>query len=167
VVYVADDTAFNESYATAVERLGLRRWLAGAGAAAQQEAAALEARRQDFRRITAQARRDLEALYRSRLAPDALRERKAERLQQLRDDHARLKAGPWRGFAGYDAWFAQVNNAALAVQGAYEDLVPAFERLFEREGRDFSRFHAAVMSLAVLPAEQRRAALQALGAATS
>ena len=34
VVYVADDTAFNESYATAVERLGLQRWLAGAGAAA-------------------------------------------------------------------------------------------------------------------------------------
>lgn len=166
VVYVADDTAFNESYATAVERLGLRRWLAGAGAAAQQEAAALEARRQDFRRITAQARRDLDALYRSRLAPDALRERKAERVQQLRDDHARLKAGPWQGFAGYDAWFTQVNNAALAVQGAYEDLVPAFERLFEREGRDFSRFHAAVVRLAALPAERRRAALQAFGAHT-
>ena len=164
VVYVADDTAFNESYATAVERLGLRRWLSEAGAAAQQEAARLDARRQDFRRITAQARRDLEALYRSRLAPDALRERKAERLQQLREDHARLKAGPWQGFTGYDAWFAQVNNAALAVQGAYEDQVPAFERLFEREGRDFARFHAEVARLATLPAPQRRAALQALGA---
>ena len=164
VVYVADDTAFNESYATAVERLGLRRWLSEAGAAAQQEAARLEARRQDFRRITVQARRDLEALYRSRLAPDALRERKAERLQQLREDHARLKAGPWQGFTGYDAWFAQVNNAALAVQGAYEDQVPAFERLFEREGRDFARFHAEVARLATLPAPQRRAALQALGA---
>lgn len=164
VVYVADDTAFNESYATAVERLGLRRWLSEAGAAAQQEAARLDARRQDFRRITAQARRDLEALYRSRLAPDALRERKAERLQQLREDHARLKAGPWQGFTGYDAWFVQVNNAALAVQGAYEDQVPAFERLFEREGRDFARFHAEVARLATLPAPQRRAALQALGA---
>ncbi|MFY8084955.1 MAG: aminopeptidase [Rubrivivax sp.] len=165
-VYVADDTAFNESYATAVERLGLKRWLAGAGAAAQQEAATLETRRQDFRRITAQARRDLDALYRSRMAPDALRERKAERLQQLREDHARLKAGPWQGFTGYDAWFAQVNNAALAVQGAYEDLVPAFERLFEREGRDFGRFHAEVARLATLSAPQRRAALQALGADT-
>jgi predicted aminopeptidase len=164
VVYVADDTAFNESYATAVERMGLKRWMAESGAAAQQEVVRLEARRQDFRRITAQARRDLEALYRSRLAPDALRERKAERLQQLRDDHARLKAGPWQGFTGYDAWFAQVNNAALAVQGAYEDLVPAFERLFEREGRDFARFHAEVARLAALTAAQRRAALQALGA---
>ena len=167
VVYVADDTAFNESYATAVERLGLRQWLAGAGAAAQQEAATLETRRQDFRRITAQARRDLEALYRSRMAPDALRERKAERLRQLREEHARLKAGPWQGFTGYDVWFAQVNNAALAVQGAYEDLVPAFERLFEREGRDFTRFHAEVARLAALPAGQRRAALQAGAAPAS
>jgi predicted aminopeptidase len=159
VVYVADDTAFNESFATAVERLGLQRWLAGAGAAAQQDAAALEARRKDFRRITAQARADLQALYRSRLAPDALRERKAERLRQLREDHARLKAGPWQGFAGYDAWFAQVNNAALAVHGAYEDLVPAFEALFERQGRDFTRFYAEVRRLAALPAGERRAAL--------
>jgi len=162
VVYVADDTAFNESYATALERLGLQRWLAGAGAAAQQEAATLEARRQDFRRITAQARRDLQALYRSRMAPDALRERKAERLQKLREDHARLKAGPWQGFTGYDAWFAQVNNASLAVQGAYEDLVPAFEALFEHQGRDFTRFYAEVRRLAALPAAQRRSALLAV-----
>ena len=161
VVYVADDTAFNESFATAVERLGMQRWLYSAGAAAQQEVAALEARRQDFRRITAQARGDLQALYRSRLAPDAMRERKAERLQQLREEHARLKAGPWKGFTGYDAWFAQVNNASLAVQGAYEDLVPAFEVLFEREGRDFIRFYAEVRRLAALPAAQRRAALLA------
>jgi predicted aminopeptidase len=159
---VADDTAFNESFATAVERLGLQRWLAGSGAAAQQEASALEARRKDFRRITAQARRDLQALYRSRMAPEALRDRKAERLQQLREEHARLKAGPWQGFTGYDAWFAQVNNASLAVQGAYEDLVPAFEALFERQGRDFTRFYAEVAMLAALPAAQRRSALLAV-----
>jgi predicted aminopeptidase len=96
------------------------------------------------------------------MAPEALRDRKAERLQQLREEHARLKAGPWQGFTGYDAWFAQVNNAALAVQGAYEDLVPAFEALFERQGRDFNRFYAEVRRLAALPAAQRRSALLAV-----
>ena len=30
VLYVADDTAFNESFATAVERLGWARWAWGA-----------------------------------------------------------------------------------------------------------------------------------------
>ena len=161
VVYVADDTAFNESFATAVERLGLRRWLAQAGPAARAEAAALEARRRDFRAITSQARQALTAVYRSGLPVAAQRERKAAVLAQLRQAHAELKAGPWQGFAGYDAWFAQVNNAALAVQGVYDDLVPAFERLFEREGSDFSRFYAEVARLAALPAAQRGAELRA------
>ena len=42
---------------------------------------------------------------------------------------------------------------------AYNELVPAFERLFEREGRDFARFYAEVKRLAALPKEQRRATL--------
>jgi predicted aminopeptidase len=48
------------------------------------------------------------------------------------------------------------NNASFAVQAAYDDLVPAFERLFEREGRDFKRFYAAVRALAALPRDERR-----------
>ena len=39
---------------------------------------------------------------------------------------------------------------------------PAFERLFEREGRDFTRFYAEVKRLAALPKEQRRATLAAV-----
>ena len=44
--------------------------------------------------------------------------------------------------------------------GAYDDLVPAFIALFEREGADFTRFHAAVRRLAALPRDARRKALQ-------
>ena len=73
-----------------------------------------------------------------------------------------MKAGSWQGYAGYDGWFARVNNAALGVQAAYFDLVPAFERLFEAQGRDFARFHAEVKRLAALPKAERRATLQAL-----
>lgn len=159
VVYVGDDTAFNEGYATAVERLGLRRWLAQAGEAVRLEAARSEARRRDFLDLTRRAREDLDALYRSRLAPGEQRLRKARRLQQLRDDHARLKEQAWGGFGGYDAWFARVNNPALALQGAYDDLVPAFERLFEDQGGNFGRFHEAVRRLAQMPRAERYAAL--------
>ena len=62
----------------------------------------------------------------------------------------------WSGFAGYDRWIADANNASFAVQAAYDDLVPGFERLFEREGRDFARWHAAVRRLAELPRDERR-----------
>jgi predicted aminopeptidase len=40
--------------------------------------------------------------------------------------------------------------------------VPHFERLFEREGRDFTRFYAEVRRLAGLPKPERHATLRAI-----
>jgi predicted aminopeptidase len=164
VAYAADDTVFNESYATAVERLGGRLWLERhASPAARAEYAAFDARRREFKALTLAARRDLEAIYRDPArGAEAKRVAKAERLARLRSDHQALKAGPWGGFAGYDGWFARANNAAFAIQAAYDGWVPAFEALFEREGRDFTRFHAEVKRLAGLPREERQATLRAL-----
>jgi predicted aminopeptidase len=48
------------------------------------------------------------------------------------------------------------------VLAAYNELVPSFERLYEREGRDFKRFYAEVARLAILPKEQRTATLNSL-----
>jgi predicted aminopeptidase len=161
VVYASGDTMFNESFATAVERIGGARWLQEhASPEARAEYAALDARRQDFRRIAMQARADLEAIYRrTDLDDEAKRAAKRERFASLRAEHAALKAGPWQGFAGYDAWFANANNASLGVLAAYNELVPGFVRLFEREGRDFDRFYAEVKRIAALPAAERRATL--------
>ena len=80
-------------------------------------------------------------------------------LARLRAEHAALKAGKWGGYAGYDRWFAEANNASFGVLASYTTLVPAFERLFAREGKDFSRFYAEVRRLAALPMAERRAAL--------
>ncbi|MDT7837522.1 aminopeptidase [Aquabacterium sp. OR-4] len=164
VVFAAGDTEFNESYATAVERLGLARWQADAGRLPDDPAVAR--RRHDFRQITHRTRAALQALYAS-AAPEAERRaRKAEILAAMRAEHAALKAGghpAWAGFDGYDPWFANANNATLALQASYDGLVPAFERLFAREGSDFGRFHAAVQRLADLPRDQRHATLRALG----
>jgi predicted aminopeptidase len=163
VVFVEGDTAFNESFATAVERLGVRRWLAREGPRARgAEAAweAMESRRRDFRALTTAARAELQALYDDAQPQRDKLARKAAILERLRADHARLKADRWGGFAGYDAWFARVNNAMLAIQASYDAGVPAFERLFEAEGRDFARFFAAVRELAAGPAEARAAFLR-------
>ena len=48
-----------------------------------------------------------------------------------------MKRERWNGFAGYDGWFARANNATFGVLAAYNELVPAFERLFERSGPRF------------------------------
>ena len=41
---------------------------------------------------------------------------------------------PHTQLAGYDRWVAKANNASFRrPQAAYDELVPAFEALFERE----------------------------------
>lgn len=162
VAYADDDTTFNESFATAVERLGVMRWMERhASPQARAEYAALQARRQDFRALVLKTRRELEAVYAGALPDDVKRQRKAAVLAAMRGEYAALKGGRWGGFAGYDGWFERANNAAFGVQAAYHELVPAFERLFESSGGDFPRFYAQVQQLAALPKDQRRAKLVA------
>jgi predicted aminopeptidase len=162
VAYAEDDTMFNESFATAVERIGAARWLAQHGAlAARAEAAAQESRREDFRDLSSRWRGELETLYQSALTAPAKRERKTVLLAAMRADYEALKAGRWAGYAGYDGWFARANNAAMGVLAAYFELVPEFERLYARVGGDWPRFYAEVRALAALPKSERRAKLAA------
>lgn len=160
IAFAPGDTVFNESFATAVETIGGDRWLSQhADAATRAADAQAAARREDFQALTRRYRDALDRVYRSD-APEAVkRAEKARTFAALREDHARLKAERWGGYAGYDAWFARANNANFAVLAAYDQLVPNFERLYAREGADFARFYAAVRRIAALPAAERRAAL--------
>ncbi|MBI3369526.1 MAG: aminopeptidase [Burkholderiales bacterium] len=160
VAYAADDTMFNESFATAVERLGQARWRAAQGLPAD-EPALDEQRRREFRALATRTRAALDALYRGDRSDDDKRRAKAEIFAGLRAELARLKTEAWGGYTGYDGFAARANNAVLAVQAAYDELVPQFERLFERQGRDFPRFYAEVKRLAALPKDERRATLSA------
>ena len=161
IAFAKGDTVFNESFATAVERIGSERWLADHADASHREAQArIEARRQDFRDLTARYRAEFEALYAGTASDATKRAAKQSLLERLRADHASLKRERWGGYSGYDGWFLRANNAAFGVLAAYTELVPDFERLFEREDRDFTRFYAAVKRLAALPENERRAALR-------
>jgi predicted aminopeptidase len=166
VVYVKGDTVFNESFAVAVEQEGLRRWIAHTGDTGGRESYERNQRvRAEFVRLVQKHRARLEALYRSRLAPEAMRARKREILDELNSEYRAAKAG-WGGYAGYDAWFARgPNNAQLASVALYTQRVPAFEALFQREGSDWERFYGAVKELAALPREQRDSRLAALSPA--
>ncbi|WP_404301435.1 aminopeptidase [Alicycliphilus denitrificans] len=174
-VYAVGDTAFNESYATAVERLGVRRWLElHARPAARTQFEASEQRRAQFRALTRATRARLAEIYASNTAetPDhkAQAAMKTEAMRAFHADYAALRAR-WLAaqiapaqLAALDRWVSEANNASFAAQGAYDDLVPAFVALFQREGRDWPRFHAAVRALAQLPQAEREAALRALAA---
>ncbi len=159
VLYVKNDTLFNESFATAVERLGGERWLAVHGSqAAKREYAEFDARRRQFRALCLATHTRLAGIYKQNELPatdkQVLLAMKNLAMQAFRDDYARLKSS-WGGYAGYDAWVAGANNAAFGAQAAYDELVPAFEALFEREGKDWRQFYAAVRRLAQMPQDQR------------
>jgi predicted aminopeptidase len=162
-IYVADDTMFNESFATAVERIGTALWLERhGGEAVRVQYRQMQQRRQDFRELTTRWREALEQLYASPIGDDEKLRRKADLLARMRAEHAALKQQRWGGFAGYDGWFANANNASLGVLAAYNELAGGFERLFEQQGRDFGRFYAEVERLAALPKAQRHATLRQL-----
>lgn len=160
VVYAKGDTMFNESFATTVERLGGMRWLnEHASPQARDEYQRYDERRRQFRALVAKYRAKLDAVYKGHESDELKRAAKAALMAELRAEYETLKAGAWGGFSGYDGWFARANNAAFGVLAAYTELVPAFEALFEREGRDFKRFYAEAKRLAALPKAERRAAL--------
>lgn len=164
VVFAPGDMMFNESFATAVERLGSERWLATqAGDDARKAYAVFDGRRRQFRALALATRRELAAIYdQNDTEAQSGRAQAASKMiayQRFRDAYAELKAS-WGGFAGYDQWVANANNASFGAQAAYDELVPGFEALFEREGRDWQRFYDAVKKLARLSKDERRKALE-------
>lgn len=151
VFYLADDTVFNESFATAVERLGGQTWLSQqASPQARADYLVFNTRRQQFHALTHATRDRLRQLYikNNASAPtdSSLKAAKTEAMRDFKTAYEALKAS-WGGFSGYDAWVAQANNAAFGAQAAYDDLVPGFEALFEHEGREWPRFYEAVKQL--------------------
>lgn len=165
-VYVRDDTAFNESFAVAVEQEGVRRWLEHAGDPRQRELYHRNRRaRAEFAVLVQKHRDRLDALFRSGLAPEAMRSRKRAILDEMESEYRVLK-GAWGSLPRYDRWFAsRPNNAQVASVAIYTQFVPAFEALLEREGGELLRFYEAVRELAALPKEGRGARLRALSPA--
>jgi predicted aminopeptidase len=163
VAYVRDDTVFNESFAVAVEQEGVRRWLARVGDPAQREHFERGRRiRAEFAGLIQKHRARLDALYRTRLPPDAMRDRKRRILAELESEYRSLKAG-WGGYSGYDARFAgPLNNAQLASVAVYSQWVAAFEALLAREGASLARFYAVVKELSALSRDERDSRMRAL-----
>jgi predicted aminopeptidase len=166
VVYVKGDTTFNESFATAVEEAGVRRWLAAQDDQALERAyQAHSERRRDFVALLRRHRLELEGIYSLPIADDEKRHRKQAVFESLQRDYRAMRAA-WGGFAGYDRWFAQqLGNAHLAAVGTYTDLLPAFRSLLQQHDGHMPRFFAAARELAVLPRAERDARLAQLSGA--
>lgn len=163
-IFVPGDTAFNESFATAVEEAGVARWLAAHGTTERLLAfRAQQDRKARFAALVKDYRERLGQLYDQKTMPaDDMRVAKAQIIVELGHAYAALKTA-WGGYAGYDYWFAgPLNNAQLASVNLYNCWLPAFRALLKQEGDDLPRFYAQVQQLADLPRKEREVALEAL-----
>jgi predicted aminopeptidase len=160
IVYVKDDSVFNESFAVAVEEAGVERWLHDEGNP-QLDAQFARAQRQRviFRDLVRDTRERLQAVYTGAASEDAKRAAKSAAFVAMREAYVGAKAGE-AGLAGYDRWFAGYanqgpNNASLASVALYTAQVPAFRQLLAQEGDSLPRFYVRVKEIAALPKASR------------
>lgn len=160
-LYVRDDSAFNESFATFVERQGLRQWRAAQGlpAAAPQGIR----QREQLTGLVLASRARLERLYAGDLPEQRMRAAKRAEFERLRRDYRALRDRQWGGDGRYDAWIeAPLNNAKLLPFGLYDRWVPAFATLFRQAEGDWPAFYRRAAALGRLPDQARSEALAAL-----
>jgi len=174
-LYVGDDSTFNESFASFVEKEGLKQWQKNEQlinpeldqSAMAKELAVRKRRQQQFIALLTNTRDSLVELYESSSEPDVMRQMKKQRFDQMLVEYEELKAS-WDGYSGYDQWFDQdLNNARLVAVATYNDYVPAFEVLFKETGGSFDDFYVAALELSKLPLEERTAEMQKLLARSS
>lgn len=160
-LYVADDTEFNESFATVVGRLGARAWLRQAGSADERrEYERFLHLQREFLELVLEAREALAEVYASTLSDAGKRAARGRILEELQGRYRALRDGPWGGYRGFDGWFAgTLGNARFAALQTYHGLGEEFEALFRGQDGDWPRFLQAVHEIGRLSRQERRVAL--------
>lgn len=163
-LYISGDTAFNESFASTLEQIGVERWfqrqhLPEAFAAYQQQ----QAHKTAFIALLLKFRERLQQLYASELPPAAKRQAKAAMIKELRETTYPTFRAHWQNSDTFDGWInAEFNNARLALIAQYHHWIPAFVQLLQQHQNDLGAFYRAAKSLSELPKAERQQALQAL-----
>ncbi|MDH3428691.1 MAG: aminopeptidase [Gammaproteobacteria bacterium] len=147
VLYVKDDSEFNESFATAVEEFAIERWLKS-----RDQVNELVAYREnrDFRQrlmlYVESARADLQAIYSSAIDVRQMRLQKQQRLSRLSDELnteinlSGRESPPWLD--------ENLNNARLASMNLYHGRLAEFRGLMVDCNNDIRCFYAAAKDLA-------------------
>lgn len=157
VLYVKDDSNFNEAFASFVEQEGVRLWLAEQDQAAEiSEYDASLSRGRDFGELLKATRLNLLKLYSSNLSEAEMRKGKEEVFAAMQAEYETLKL-KWGGYKGYDGWFRRgLNNARLVAVATYQRFIPAFNAMYDEAGGNFLLFYTLAKTISELPPEERQ-----------
>lgn len=159
-MYVENDTAFNEAFASTVELAGIKAWFEHKNDQQGFNNYSLSKKRdQAFKKLLLQTRQQLKELYATTKQPSAMQRGKENIFKKLKIKYQQLKTG-WGGYSGYDKWMAKkLNNAQLALIATYNDWIPAFMALLKKSNNDFELFYNKVKQLSEKEKPQREKAL--------
>jgi predicted aminopeptidase len=152
-IYIEDDTYFNESFATAVQQMGLKIWFSEKPGSDQWVRYRDEMKRKaELYRLVERASEELDELYQQDIPDEEKRKQKSAILKDLRD-HYKPSSGNWERL--------ELNNASLGMMTAYNKFVPSFLAILEYNENDFPRFYSYVSAIGRLQTEQRKQCLMA------
>ena len=155
-LYLKGDSAFNEAFATAVEEIGVRKWL-------QQQQRIKDLQKYEkwleqktiFSNFIKNAQQEYEYLYAQELTDEEKRIQKKNKTLEIREQFANLTK-QHKQLSRYSTWMSgPLNNAQFGAIALYRDLVPAFVQIFETCMGDFERFYQRVEEIAQLSEQER------------
>ncbi len=159
-LYLKGDSAFNEAFATAVEELGVRRWLRQ-----QQRFDDLKNyeawlnQKTIFSNFIKDAQQEFEKLYVQEMTPEVMRIEKSITISEIRRKFEILSQ-QHKLLARYSNWMSgPLNNAQFGAIALYREKVPIFVQLFNSCGKDFEHFYMRVKEISKLSEQQREAIL--------
>lgn len=157
VVYIENDSAFNEAFATTVEEEGIRRWMEQKGKDDQYQKYIINKKRDtEINQLLQETRNKLKELYKAKISDKEKRQDKKEIFSVMQKEYAQLKKS-WGGYDAYDQWMQQeLNNAHLLLISTYHDLVPTFKNILKKEKYNLRNFYSAVEKYGSLNKKDRK-----------
>ncbi|WP_250656648.1 aminopeptidase [Alkalimarinus coralli] len=161
VLYIKGDTAFNESFATAVELEGLRRWLTlnNQTERVRQHQQKMKERAVFISTVSTSIEK-LKALYKSNISDKDKRSGKQQIIAQMKNQYQ--QAALDNELSGlYHRWFDHINNAKLITVSNYYQFVPAFTAMIAESKGNMAQFYKSAKALGEKDKESRDKILQA------
>lgn len=156
IIYIENETNFNEAFSSAVERLGTIQWLIELHPEELPGYIAYLNAQNDFRSLLLRSRLKLNKLYLSSQTEPEKRSEKKRIIADMKSEYFIIKQ-QWPSAIHFDGWFKKpINNARLTSTMTYLQYIPAFFNLFVIEKGDWQKFYDRVVAFEKLSSVKRR-----------
>jgi len=162
VLYFKNETAFNEAFSTAVQRIATIQWLLTTNPEQISSYVEYLQAYQEFRALLKTTRAELSLIYESELDEADKRHQKAAAILKMKKNYEILKT-TWPDNISFDRWFSRpINNSRFTSTMTYLEHVPAFFTLFYQANGDWNQFYETVKGFEDLEKEERDLQIDAL-----